>query len=121
MKLTDIHEDDRGKIMVLTEDMTFPEVTVFTTNAGYARGGCIHNLSNEYTCVIEGTVEYYIDGKKILLNTGDNIFIPRGTPHYYHSVTDSIVMEWGATPDEKKEKHLLTRKIVDEINNKPDN
>ena len=107
--------------MILTEDMSFPEITVFITKAGYARGGCIHNLNDEYTCVIEGTVEYYLDDKKALLNTGDNIFITRGTPHYYHSITDSIVIEWGATPDEKKEKHLSTRKIVNEINNKTEN
>lgn len=121
MKLANIHEDERGKIMILTEDMHFPEVTVFITKAGYARGGCIHNLSDEYTCVIEGTVEYYLDDKKTLLNTGDNIFIRRETPHYYHSITDSIVIEWGATSEEKIEKHLSTRKIVNEINNKAEN
>jgi mannose-6-phosphate isomerase-like protein (cupin superfamily) len=116
MKLTDIHEDKRGKIMLLTEDMSYPEITIFTTKAGLARGGCIHNISDEYTCVIEGIVEYDLNGEKTILKTGESLFISRGTPHYYRSLTDSVVMEWGANPKEKQKKHLFTRKIVDAIN-----
>jgi len=36
------------------------------------------------------------------------------------SLSDSIVMEFGATPEEKKEKHPEFRKIVDEINKDAD-
>lgn len=116
MKLNDIFSDFRGKIMTLTGDMTFPEVTIFTTKAGKARGGCIHTESDEYTCVIEGEVEYIIGDKRIYLSTGQNVLIPKNTPHYYISKTDSIVLEWGANPEEKANKHAQTRKIVDEYN-----
>ena len=116
MKLNEIYTDFRGKIMTLTEDMSFPEVTIFTTKAGVARGGCIHSKNDEYTCVIEGEVEYVIGEEKIKLLVGENALIPKNTAHYYTSLTDSIVLEWGATPAEKQTKHIEFRKIVDQIN-----
>jgi len=121
MKLNTIHSDARGAISLLTEDMKYPEVTVFHTKKGFARGGCIHDLSDEYTCVIEGEVEYRIGDKVLKMKDGESAIITRNTPHYYVSLTDSIVLEWGATPAEKQNKHLEFRAIVDEINAKRQN
>ena len=117
MKLTELHQDERGSIKILTEEpLTVPEVTVFETKAGYARGGCVHNMSDEYTTIIEGTVKYNIRGREFRLQKGDSAKIPKNHPHYFISVTDSIVLEWGATPEEKANKDMTTRVLVDRIN-----
>jgi len=119
MKLREIHTDDRGTISLLENDLVnYPEVTIFKTNKGYARGGCIHNISDEYCTVIEGHVEYWIGDDMLDMSDGDSMKIPKGTPHYFVSVTDSIVLEWGATVEEKQNKHVEFRKIVDKINQK---
>lgn len=116
MKLKEIHSDARGKITLLTEDMKWDEVTIFTTKAGYARGGCIHENSLEYSSIMQGHVIYQIGDKHVDCYVGDTVKIPAGEPHYFISVTDSIVLEWGATPEEKKEKHEVFRHIVDNFN-----
>jgi mannose-6-phosphate isomerase-like protein (cupin superfamily) len=120
MKLNEIFNDKRGVIRTLTEDISFEEITIFQTRAGMARGGCIHDKNDEYTCIIEGEVEYHIGDKTFILCTGESIKIPFSTPHYYISITDSVVLEWGATPEEKTQKHIGFRKIVDEINDSLD-
>lgn len=127
MELKLIHSDNRGKIHILTGFNTYPEVTLFKTNSGYSRGGCIHNLHDEYICVLEGTVDYTFEDKdrdkiyKIRLNDGETYKIPKGTPHYFYSVTHSTVLEWGCEESEKKQKHVVFRAIVDTINKQKEN
>ena len=117
MKLTKIHKDDRGSIYSIEDDnLGHPEVTIFFTKKNKARGGCIHKKSDEYTCIISGMVEYQIGDKKILLGLGCSTVIPSNTPHYFKSLTDSVVLEWGAKISEKKQKHKKFREIVDRIN-----
>jgi hypothetical protein len=120
MKLSLIQEDKRGSIEILEGLQKYPEVTVFTTKAGYARGGCIHNINEEFVVVIEGSIEYVCytptGMSRTKMFTGDSIRIPKSTPHYFISWTPSIVMEWGCSIEEKKEKHKDFRAIVDEIN-----
>ena len=117
MKLDLIHQDKRGCILSLISDkLPYPEITVFETNAGFARGGCIHNISDEYCTVIAGQVEYVIGDELHVLSDGMSIKIPKGTPHYFISWGSSVVLEWGATVAEKKEKHAEFRQIVDRIN-----
>ena len=118
MKLNEIHSDERGKISLLTEDMKLNEITLFHTNAGYCRGGCLHEINNEYTTVIEGEVIYNVDGQFYPMKGGDSFVINKGLPHYFISITDSIVIEYGATPEEKKNKHPPYRQIVDNFNKK---
>lgn len=116
MKLQKIHEDDRGSIEILTEDIPFEEVTIFQTKEGYARGGCIHEKNDEICFVLSGKVTYVVGDKTYHAETGASILVPRNTPHYYVSETDSILFEYGATAEEKKVKHAEYRTIVDEIN-----
>jgi mannose-6-phosphate isomerase-like protein (cupin superfamily) len=117
VKLDLIHQDKRGSVSSITDDaLGHPEVTVFTTNAGFARGGCIHNISDEYCTVISGQVEYVIGDELHVLTDGMSVKIPKGTPHYFISWGSSVVLEWGATIAEKQEKHAEFRQIVDRIN-----
>jgi mannose-6-phosphate isomerase-like protein (cupin superfamily) len=121
LTLNSLHKDSRGTISLIKGDeLEYPGVTVFYTGDGKARGGCLHELNDEYTCVISGLVEYVIGNNKYILKDGDSMIIPRGTPHYFKSLTDSVVLEWGATEEEKKFKHAPTRAIVDEINDSSD-
>ena len=116
MKFKQLHVDNRGKIFLLKGDLGHPEFTIFVTRKGLARGGCIHKKSDEYTCIISGVVVYTVGMKVKRMTTGDSMIIPRRTPHYFVSITDSVVAEWGATPKEKKEKYAQFRKIVEGIN-----
>jgi len=113
-----IHEDARGQIFLLTG--LFPEdkeVTLFLTKKGYARGGCIHRKNAEYCCVLDGEIVYYVEGQTFIIHLfkGDTYLIEKGRQHYFVSSTDSTVIEWGATPEEKKKKGIW-RSFVDEIN-----
>lgn len=119
MKLEKIHEDERGEIYILTECFSFlEEATIFVTKNGYARGGCIHRINNEYCTVIEGEALYRVDDTIQQVLEGRTITIPKGSPHYFVSVGDSVILEWGATTVEKKEIDLKMRKIVENINEK---
>jgi len=117
MKLEMIHEDERGSISLLTDLLKYPEITVFKTYEGFARGGCVHNIHNEFCCIAEGVVEYHIGNTVMTVGEGQSVIIKKGTPHYYIALTDCTVLEWGADPDEKKEKHSACRAIVERINN----
>ena len=113
-----IHSDFRGGIHTLfIPSLVYPEITVFTTKKNRARGGCIHTKNNEYTTIIQGHVKYILGAEKFDCYTGDSLTIPKNTPHYFLSLTDSIVLEWGATPAEKAEKHPEFRAIVEGHNN----
>lgn len=117
MKLNLIHQDKRGSISSLISDnLPFDEVTVFETNAGFARGGCVHNINDEFCTVIAGQVEYVIGDELHILSDGMSVKIPKGTPHYFISWGYSMVLEWGASVAEKQVKHVEYRQIVDRIN-----
>jgi mannose-6-phosphate isomerase-like protein (cupin superfamily) len=119
IKLEKIHKDDRGEIYILLGDLKeHKEITLFSTNKDFARGGCIHKLNDEFNTVLEGKIHYFIGDNKFILSKGESIKIPRNTPHYFISLTDSLVVEWGCTPEEKVEKHKPFRDIVDDINKK---
>lgn len=119
LKLEKIHEDKRGDIYLMIGDdlKEHEEITLFTTKKGYARGGCIHNFNDEYCCVLEGKINYFVgEEKSKLVKKGEIVRIPKAKPHYFISLTDSLVIEWGATPEEKKEKHPEFRKKANDIN-----
>lgn len=113
-----VHEDARGEISILYDpnEKDDKEIAFLRTNAGYARGGCIHRINDETAIVAKGKVKYYIDGKELYAFEKDIIFIPKSTSHYFISLTDSIIIEFGATISEKQEKDPETKKIVDKIN-----
>lgn len=68
-------------------------VNIITTVKGAMRSGDFHP-SDQYDCVIKGTV-------RITTTLGDKVYgkgkifrIPAGVPHLFYSVTDSVVAEW---------------------------
>jgi len=117
-----IHSDIRGEIYIFKESIQYPEITLLKTIKGFARGGCIHNINCEYFCVLEGKVKYVYENKnkiiKKYMKVGEVLVIPKSTPHYFISITDSLVIEWGVTEEERKVKHPKFREIVENINNK---
>ena len=120
MKIDNIHSDDRGFIKAITGELkSCPEIAIMKTSAGKCRGGCIHRKSKEHLCVIEGVINYVYGDEQthVMLKPGQSITIEPNTPHYFLSLTDSIIIEWGAQLEEKQEKHEAFRKIVMEINN----
>jgi mannose-6-phosphate isomerase-like protein (cupin superfamily) len=122
MELKQINKDKHGFINLLLGDeiLNYPEITIFKTEAGMSRGGCFHEFSREHLVVIEGAIRYVYEEngeeKHIVLADGQMITIPPATPHYFISLTDSIVIEWGPTLEEKQAKHEKYRKIVLDIN-----
>lgn len=115
MELVKIHQDERGEIWVLL--IEGKEHTFLTLKKNFARGGCIHRFSQEHAVVIKGTVEYHVRGRRPRVYIkGENISIPPNHPHYFIALEDSIVLEWGPIPEEKKEQHKQWRKVVDKIN-----
>jgi len=117
LKLRKLHEDKRGGIYLIKGELKeHEEITLFTTKAGMSRGGCIHNLHQEFCTIIEGKVKYQVGDEVKEYSTGDTLIIPVSTPHYFVAITDCVVMEWGASPEEKKEKYVPYRQIVDRIN-----
>jgi len=118
LKFENIHEDQRGEIALVLDLLPDGrEVTLFTTSKGYARGGCVHRESGESCVVIKGDIKYWIgDAEPITMSRGDTCYIKPGVPHYFVALTDTVVIEWGALPWEKKERDISARKIVDKIN-----
>lgn len=120
MNLKKEHEDFRGEIWTLT-DTRIGEMTILFTNAGYARGGCMHD-QEELLYVIEGSVivfqgnEYWSEGERMNKYSHDSpVIIPIGQPHGFKSITDSVVMEIKSL-DIKTEHDSELRKKIQEIN-----
>ena len=114
-----IHEDDRGEIYVVIGALPEGrELTLFTTRKGYARGGCIHKKSGENYSIIKGEIKYWIGNQEpVTMSRGDTYYIEACTPHYFVALTDeTVVIEWGPVPEEKKEKYQIMRIQVDRIN-----
>lgn len=119
MIFDNIHEDARGFIKAITGGFeTCPELTIMKTNAGFARGGCIHPESKEHLVVIEGVIKYVYgeDQKHKMLQAGQGITIDKNIPHFFLSITDSIVAEWGPQIEEKQGKYQPMRDLVNSIN-----
>lgn len=119
LKLKKIYKDDRGKIyQILGGLKEHREIVLFWTDKGSARGGCIHKLNDEFNIVLEGKIRYFVGDNEFILSKGESMKIPRNSPHYFISLTDSLVIEWGCTPEEKIEKYKPFREIVENINKK---
>jgi mannose-6-phosphate isomerase-like protein (cupin superfamily) len=121
MKLVEIHKDKRGYTHTIEDtNLGCPEITLFYTKKGYARGGCVHRYTDEWFSVISGEVNLVYGDILVRMETGMTVGIPKGIPHYFVSKTDSVILEWGCSPEEKKEKNETFRNIVNQINDSAD-
>jgi len=123
MLLETVHTDERGTIFALNNIGFFDEITMFETKKGHARGGCVHPNTDEYFCVLSGMIELVLgnaDGTDTIkfMKTGDSTTITKNTSHYFYSVIDSLVCEWGPKLEEKNVRDAKYRARVDEINSK---
>lgn len=119
--LKQIHKDDRGEIYIIEGDLKeHKEIALLFTKKSFARGGCVHNLNDEHLTVLEGKIHFFTKDKEFILEKGKSITTIRNTPHYFISLEDSLVMEWGCVPEEKAEKYKPLRDIVDKINRNHD-
>ena len=100
MNFNKIHGDDRGEIGVMW-GLGCPEVSIFTTLKGKARGGCLHPESDEYIAVISGSIVLKTPNMDIIMKRGHTELIPRNTPHCFVAIEDCAVMEWGPHAREK--------------------
>jgi quercetin dioxygenase-like cupin family protein len=59
--------------------------------------GCIvpeHSHSNEQlTYVLEGALKFWIDGKEIVVNSGETLCIPSNMPHRAEALSDTIDLD----------------------------
>ena len=118
MELNKIHEDKRGYIYLvkdLLEDGK--EFTFLEVKKGAARGGCLHS-QDEYFVVVKGKINYVFGDKEEIVSCGESRKIPKGVPHAFIGIEDSIVSEWGITSEEKgmDKKDPEMRKKIDEMN-----
>lgn len=119
ISLRKIYEDFRGQIHVMEGDLKeYKEIAIFSTKKGFARGGVIHEFHDEFDVVMEGSIHYVVGDKEFTLMQGASITIPKNIPHYFVSLTDSLVAEWGCPPEHKTTRHESFRAIVDAINEK---
>jgi hypothetical protein len=115
MQLKKEHEDFRGEIWTLT-DPRIGEMTLLFTKAGYARGGCVHDQVERFI-LLDGEIELNgmrVDLGQLIINESDVTFI-HGKPHYFKSLTDSVVLEIKPIGT-KTERDPIMRKKVQEIN-----
>lgn len=117
LKLERVHQDKRGEIYSLMDKSWLANIVLLITEQGCARGGCVHKESDEYVTVLGGRIKFYIEGMEPrILKKGDNIIVPCGKPHYFVSLTSSLVIEWGITFLDKGKYNKSFRNIVNKIN-----
>ena len=94
MELTDIKKDSRGTILKFEMDQN--KFLVIFTKKGALRAGETHNII-QYAFLIEGRVEVITKkGNKDIhqiCKWFQKIEIPKGIPHYFKFLENSIIIE----------------------------
>jgi mannose-6-phosphate isomerase-like protein (cupin superfamily) len=79
-----VMKNDRGinHVLVDGDGLNNVSVQVQEFKVGSAFGGYhFHTGSDNIYLVLSGTIESVVDGETLLLNEGDLMFIPAGSPH----------------------------------------
>lgn len=58
----------------------------------------VHNFSDEWFLVLDGTMDMTVDGKDIKAKQGDSLWVPRGTVHSFKVTSDVCHVLNGYTP-----------------------
>jgi quercetin dioxygenase-like cupin family protein len=88
-------------------DLSFPGREVIQVLVEFAPGAAAPNHAHpgeEVAYVIEGSFEYVLEGRPpVILNPGDALFIPAGTPHAVRNVGSGAAVELATYIVEKGE------------------
>jgi mannose-6-phosphate isomerase-like protein (cupin superfamily) len=113
----DIHSDERRSIEANTSLLSGKEISIIKLNKKKAIGGCLHH-ENEYWAVISGEVIVSTGPENKVAFPGDAGIFPADVPHAFYALQEAIIMEWGISPEDKKDSpkdpEMLNR--VNELN-----
>jgi len=111
------HSDERRTIYANTELLNGKEISIIKLNKGKAIGGCIHP-KDEYWVVLSGCVLVSTGVVNTIARSPDSGTFYANTPHAFYAEDDSIIMEWGISPEDKlnspKDEEMLKR--IKELN-----
>lgn len=94
--------EDKHQITSLTQGIRDPSFTVFydTIEAGCSsgEGGMVHT-GEEFAQVIEGSLEFVIDGDRYVLKEGDSLVFKASLPHRWRNVHQGTTLVlWVVSP-----------------------
>lgn len=98
----EVSKDDRRVIFANTDLLNGKEVSIIKLKKGKAIGGCIHN-KDEYYCILSGCVMVMNGVENTISMDGDSGIFRENIPHAFIAEEDSIIMEWGISPEDKKD------------------
>ena len=86
----------------------------------HARGGDIHFLGDQFDVVLYGKIKLltYVNGidQEKILNENELVVIPKGVPHIFIALKNSLLIEWRNGPYEKTF-YEPYRKLCEEVKN----
>jgi hypothetical protein len=95
------HTDDRREILTNTTLLDGTEISIIYLKKGKAIGGCVHGR-NENFALLKGRAILVTHKNDVrCLNPGQGGVIEKWTPHAFKAMEDSVIMEYGLTPEEK--------------------
>ena len=94
--------EDKHQIISLTQGIRDPNFTVFydtlEKDCSSGDGGMVHT-GEEFALVLEGIMEFYIDGERFILDEGDSIVFKASLPHRWRNAYDGQTrVMWVVSP-----------------------
>lgn len=93
------HEDNRGKILGLSNSFTFEQINIVATNANCTRGNHYHKKTKELFIILEGEIEVSfqkVENEKLqgqketqMFKKGDVFIVETNVLHTFCAKTDS--------------------------------
>jgi len=75
---------ERGHVKLFASDTVGQlQLVEFPVEPGFGPPYHIHHMEDEIFYVVEGEVEFTLDGKKTIAGAGSTVFAPRGVPHRF--------------------------------------
>ncbi|MEJ2199998.1 MAG: cupin domain-containing protein [Desulfuromonadaceae bacterium] len=94
--------EDKHQITSLTQGLRDPNFAVFydtlEADCSSGEGGMVHT-GEEFALVLEGSLEFNVDGDTYLLNQGDSLTFKASLPHTWKNVSGrKTVVMWVVSP-----------------------
>ena len=113
MEFKNVSEDERRTIYANNKLLNGKEISVITLHRGKACGGCIHS-KDEYYCILKGLVTVMKGDKVFVEKVPSSGTFTKGTPHGFYALEESIIIEFGISPDEKK-RNIKNKEMLEKI------